>query len=157
MTLYIKGTDVQIVGTLEKLQGVALADGLDTDGTIIWHGTTEVRWDDQETYIKDGLPVWVDTEGSIYQDVQVEDRRADGSVIDYAPLANDRLDELEDLMNRVIIRASQITQDEKSSRAELAWAAVLYGHVSNCARGLEKLRKPVIEETVKAHDGYIET
>lgn len=155
MTLYIKGTDVQIIGTLEKMTGTGLADSLADDGTIIWSGETKIDFDQTETIIQSGIPVWVDADGSIYSGVTVEDRRTDGTVVQFAKLEHDPLGEIDDLLHRLIGRASLIASDDKASPAASGWAHVLHIHLSNCARGLEKLRKPVVEEAVKAHDGYV--
>lgn len=66
MTWYVKGTDIEIVGTLERITGVAViaharGDSL-TDPT--YAGDTRVWWDEQRT-IKDdqGRPIYVDEDG----------------------------------------------------------------------------------------------
>ena len=43
MTLYIKGTDVQVCGTLESMKGVTLIAGLNDDGTLIYVGEVNVK------------------------------------------------------------------------------------------------------------------
>jgi len=74
MTLYVKGTDIQVVGTLETIQGVAIAFGLNEDGSPEYAGETKIWWDDQRTIIRDGERIWVDDAGTEYPQSQIESR-----------------------------------------------------------------------------------
>lgn len=86
MTLYIKGTDTIITGTLESIVGQAYLNGLEDDGSISYEGSTEVYWDDQTTATsRSGQPVWMDDDGNEHRDIEVEDRRDDGTVVAFAP------------------------------------------------------------------------
>lgn len=89
MTLYVKGTDVRIIGTLELVFGVAQVNGLDDDGSIIWGGETKIDWNSQETVLRNDKPVWISEDGGEYPTNAIEDRGSDGTVISYRPLADD--------------------------------------------------------------------
>ncbi|MTH61151.1 hypothetical protein [Paracoccus litorisediminis] len=88
MTLFIKGTDTRIVGTLSAYEGVATASGLTERGTIRWTGEFTLR-DGDETILRNGSPVWIDDEGAEHFGVSVEDRREDGAVIAHRSLEAD--------------------------------------------------------------------
>jgi hypothetical protein len=75
MPLYVKGTDLVIQGTLERLDGIALVSGLDEDGSPIYAGETRIDWDSQEGIIDahDRL-VWVDENGDTWPLEMIEER-----------------------------------------------------------------------------------
>ena len=151
MTLYIKGTDTVVIGTRETLWGIANASGLSDDGKIVWSGQTDIEWNDQETVIENGLPVWIGEDGCEYRNVEVEDRREDGTVVAFAPFENDDLDELADLLNRVVAKATVILAN-KPGPSIVGCVEVALRHATNCATGVEKvramLRRPEKKEEV---------
>lgn len=69
MTLYAKGTNNRIIGTLERVYGVAEVIGLNPDQTPIYGGETEIDWDSQEPVLHDGKPIWICEDGNKYTDV----------------------------------------------------------------------------------------
>jgi hypothetical protein len=63
MADYRAPTGAEIKGTLEKLLGVALINGIDDNGLPEFAGETEVDWDSQETCTRLGKVLYVDTNG----------------------------------------------------------------------------------------------
>lgn len=74
MGLYVKNTNIEIIGTLEVVNGVALTTGIDKDGSPIYLGYTQINWDGQRTIEKDGERIWVDNAGDEYPQSLVEQR-----------------------------------------------------------------------------------
>jgi hypothetical protein len=79
MGVYIKGTNIELQGTLESLSGVALVSGLVDAGDLIYAGETEVWWDEQKTVYRtrpdgDEAMVWIDTDGNEHVGIEVEER-----------------------------------------------------------------------------------
>ena len=66
MPIYIKGTNIALKGTLETLQGVALVNGLNPDGSPAYEGTTEIFWDVQRTVTHHRRLVWLDFDFNEY-------------------------------------------------------------------------------------------
>lgn len=71
MPLYVRGSDVRIVGTLKNVPMVAAASGLN---------------DEAETVFRNDKPVWISEDGGEYATNAIEDRRDDGSVVQFAPM-----------------------------------------------------------------------
>lgn len=155
MTLYVKGTDVVIVGTLEGLFAMSKISGLSDEGLPIWTGETLVDSDSQYTVMENDQPVWLDEEGIEYRNVTVVDRRDDGVEVEYQKLSTEPMDDLLDYLNMAEGQARYI---EENTDDELIKASVdvIARHLANMASGIEKTRQ-VIKEAVKAHDGYVET
>ncbi|ADC73109.1 hypothetical protein TK90_2622 (plasmid) [Thioalkalivibrio sp. K90mix] len=63
MELRIKGTDTLLNGTKEVIEGVALVQGIEEDGTPIYVGETQVHWNSQRTVLEDGKVIWVTEDG----------------------------------------------------------------------------------------------
>ncbi len=141
MTLYIKGTDLAVVGTREKLTGLAQVIGLEDDGSITFGGETEVDWNEQETIIHNGRPIWVvcDEEGDLsdYYDVEVEDRRADGTVVLHTALHDDPVDDLMDLLNQSYAKAAHVLTQPITKEIS-ATVEVVKMHLERIATGLQK-------------------
>ncbi len=74
MTLYVKGTNIEIEGTLETVRGVALTLGLEEDGSPIYAGETKIWWDEQRTVMHGNDRVWIGSNGTTYLQSQIEDR-----------------------------------------------------------------------------------
>ena len=75
MTLYVKDTDIEVRGTLESVKGVALASGIDADGSPIYMGGTEMWWDEQRIVVDPhGAAIWVDENGDTHPQSRIEDR-----------------------------------------------------------------------------------
>ena len=53
-----------ITGTLETIQGQALASHYEPDGTPIWDGETKVYWNGQETVWQKGSRIYLDDGGT---------------------------------------------------------------------------------------------
>jgi len=53
----------EIIGTLERVPGVAQASSFDEDGTPNYEGGTELYWDDQRTVMRNGSMVYVTEDG----------------------------------------------------------------------------------------------
>jgi hypothetical protein len=142
MTLYIKGTDIQIRGTLESMKGVAQLAGLNEDGTLIYVGEVDVLYDETETIFHAGYPVWVGLDDQSYEEfhgVAVEDRRPDGTVINYAGVTDDSPeDELLHLLNLVIAKANSIIDQPAVDKGLLMGCEVIRMHTTNMIAGLEK-------------------
>lgn len=142
MTLYIKGTDVRIKGTLEQMHGCAYIDGLNDDGTLRYVGSTEVFADSTETIFRNGHPVWIGDSGDYeeFHGVDVEDRREDGTVIAYAGVTDDAVeDELVDLLNLVIAKATTVKDDESIAKEVRICASTILMHATNLEAGLNKM------------------
>ncbi|WP_426990888.1 hypothetical protein ACKI2N_032600 [Cupriavidus sp. 30B13] len=60
--VYVKGTDLRIVGTLEQIPGCAFVNGFDSCGQPVYSGDTEVWWNGQQTETEPGnnRPIYVD-------------------------------------------------------------------------------------------------
>lgn len=69
MTLYAKGTNKRIIGTLERVYGVADVIGLDPTGSPIYGGETKIDWDSQEPVLRGGKSIWICEDGSQHTDV----------------------------------------------------------------------------------------
>lgn len=80
MPLYVRGTNVAIRGTLERVHGVARATGFRGTGAIDYVGDTEMWWDGAETVMRDGQRVWVDEDGDEHLESEIEER--DGPIND---------------------------------------------------------------------------
>ncbi|WP_028492647.1 hypothetical protein [Thioalkalivibrio sp. ALE19] len=59
MALRIKGTETVLQGTKEVIEGIALVQGIEEDGTPIYAGETKVNWDSQRFALEDGKVIWV--------------------------------------------------------------------------------------------------
>lgn len=143
MTLYIKGTEIQIAGTLEAMQGTALISGLNDDGTLSYVGETQVHEDSTETVFEGAYPVWI-AAGREYEEfhgVEVEDRRADGTIIAYKALSDDDAaeDELVDLLNLAIAKAGAVLEKKNLDSRILQQAAATRMHLSNLETTLNRI------------------
>lgn len=102
MTLYIKGTDIEIAGILETVQGIASLQNIDADGTLIYAGQTDYFYDEQEPVLDDkGQPIWIGEDNVEYRGVEVEDRSDDGTVVAYKGLVFDRDDEIAQIEHNI--------------------------------------------------------
>jgi hypothetical protein len=78
MRAFVKGTDIEIVGTLELCYGcgqIALDSFHAEPGGPIefdWGGGTTMFWDDQETVQRDGKRVFLDEDANQYTEDQLE-------------------------------------------------------------------------------------
>lgn len=71
--LVVKGhPEIEIVGTLETLSGVALIGEVSSLADFEYAGETKVWWDDQRTVVRDGQRIFVDDDGEEYLESQVE-------------------------------------------------------------------------------------
>lgn len=62
---YVKGTDIRIIGTLERIPGRAEIAGFkDSLTDIEWAGGTEVFWDDMKSETRKGSLVYLDEDGA---------------------------------------------------------------------------------------------
>ena len=75
MPLYVKGTDLEVIGTLEELRGVSYAFSLNDDGSPEYAGETRVWWDGQRTVMRDGQRVWVEEDSTEHLQSQIEERK----------------------------------------------------------------------------------
>lgn len=70
---FVKDSDIQIVGTLERLTGRGEISGFgDTFADVEWQGSTEVFWDEQKTVQRDGKDIYLDEDGNEYTEDQLE-------------------------------------------------------------------------------------
>lgn len=152
MTLYIKDTDIRIRGTLEQMQGCAAISGLNDDGTLRYTGEIKVFDDSTETIFRNGRPVWIGVENDYeeFHGVDVEDRREeDGTVIAYAGVTDDAVeDELVDLLNLVIAKATTVKDAETLSKEVRICASTILMHATNLEAGLNKMIRPARGEDV---------
>jgi hypothetical protein len=74
MALYVKGTNTEIVGTLETILGLAYASDINDIGHPIYDGETKVYWDSQKSVLKEGERIWLDEAGTEYLQSQIERR-----------------------------------------------------------------------------------
>ena len=81
MTVYVKGTDTLIKGTLDTIIGIALISDIEPDGAPVYIGETDVLWDSQESKTRDGETVWISEDGEEYLTSQIE-RREDGDTVE---------------------------------------------------------------------------
>jgi hypothetical protein len=61
--VFIAPNGARIVGTLERLSGVARIEGWDEHGEPIYSGDTDIWWDEQRTEIRADEFVYVDAYG----------------------------------------------------------------------------------------------
>jgi hypothetical protein len=73
---YVKGTDTQIIGTLERLTARANISGFDEKNEPIWEGSTKVFWDSQKTQTcsTTGQLLYLDEDGNEYRMDELEFR-----------------------------------------------------------------------------------
>lgn len=63
MTKYVSPNGHPIIGTKERIPGVAIITGIEPDGTPIYEGSTDIDWNGQGTvYDADGNMLFVDSE-----------------------------------------------------------------------------------------------
>lgn len=79
MTIYVKGTNTEIRGTLERSVGVALASefAIDEEGAVSvnYTGDTDHMWDNQQTVLDEqGRPIFCGADGNTYTVDQIENR-----------------------------------------------------------------------------------
>jgi len=68
-------TGYRIIGTVEKLECVALITGFNADGRPEWSGNTHVNWGEceQEPIICDGQRVFVDANGDQWLESELKE------------------------------------------------------------------------------------
>jgi hypothetical protein len=74
VALFVKGTNTEIIGTLETLSAVAYAHAIRDDGSPEYSGESRIHWDEQKTVLKDGERVWIGEDSMEYAQSQIEDR-----------------------------------------------------------------------------------
>ncbi|RWB95616.1 MAG: hypothetical protein EOQ56_28115 [Mesorhizobium sp.] len=63
MARYVSPTGHDIVGTYERVYGVAHIYGIDDTGEPIYAGDTKIDWDSQVTLTRDGKQIFLDEGG----------------------------------------------------------------------------------------------
>jgi hypothetical protein len=84
MTLqaYVKGTEIQIVGTAETVMRTCYITGFSQDGTIEDYAEDTVWWESSEQRKgANGQPLYVGDDGGEYTEDQLEFRDAEGNVV----------------------------------------------------------------------------
>lgn len=66
MKMYVKGTDIEIVGSVENIQGIAGIDSFNEDGTPNYSGSTDIDWDSQVTVQQDDQDVFIGSDHEEY-------------------------------------------------------------------------------------------
>lgn len=79
MKPHLKGLSTHLRGTLETVTGVALVEGCDVGGNLVYTGKTELWWEEEETVYRNGQRVWVDYDGNEWSDSQVEWHECDAA------------------------------------------------------------------------------
>lgn len=73
--VYVKETGKEVIGTYEKLHGVALVSGVDENGEPEYDGETKVDWESQKTVRnKKGERLWVDEDWNTVPESELEFR-----------------------------------------------------------------------------------
>lgn len=62
--IFVSPTGSKIIGTLERLTGVATLSTINDDGTPNYLGKTDIFWDDQETATREGEIIFLDQNGA---------------------------------------------------------------------------------------------
>lgn len=66
MSGYVSPNNSPIVGTYERVYGVAVVTEISEDGTPVYEGSTDLYWNSQETVYSDGETLWVDEDGDTW-------------------------------------------------------------------------------------------
>lgn len=64
MSGYVSPNNSPIVGTYERVYGVAVVTGITDEGDPVYEGSTDMYWNSQETVYSDGETLWVDEDGN---------------------------------------------------------------------------------------------
>jgi hypothetical protein len=74
MTIYVKNTDIKVLGTLGFVGCLAYVSGIDAEGKPIHDGQAEVDWSSIHPVTKDGEQLWYAEDHKEYLHSEIEMR-----------------------------------------------------------------------------------
>lgn len=75
MGMFIKGTNIRVVGLVESIPAIADVIGLRPDGSPIYDGGSRIDWKGQTPKLTaNGGLIWLGVDGTEHPDVDVEER-----------------------------------------------------------------------------------